>query len=111
MLSSWNGVQERAKIERSFDSATSGERTSCRSSRAFETPNGILMRRCFRLLNAKSMGLTITLADITEKELRVMELIQAEKQEQAADKETKIRMPSPSRDFCSASSRGGRGVR
>ena len=33
---------------------------------AFDTPNGILVRRCFRLLNAKAMGLTITLADITE---------------------------------------------
>ncbi len=42
------------------------------------------MRRCFRFLNAKSMGLTITLADITEEEFRAMELIEAEKQEQAA---------------------------
>ena len=54
---------------------------------AFDTPNCILVRRCFRLLNAKSMGLAITLADITEEELRVMELIEAEKQEQAADKD------------------------
>ena len=52
---------------------------------AFDTPNGILVRRCFRLLNAKSMGLTITLADITEEELRVMELIEAERQGQVAD--------------------------
>jgi hypothetical protein len=51
---------------------------------AFDTPNGILVRRCFRLMNAKSMGLAITLADITEEELRVMELIEAERQEQAA---------------------------
>ena len=51
---------------------------------AFETPNGILVRRCFRLLNAKAMGLTITLADITEEELRVVELIEAERQEQTA---------------------------
>ena len=54
---------------------------------AFETPNGVLARRCFRLLNAKSMGLTITLADITEEELCVMEFIEAEKQEQAADED------------------------
>jgi hypothetical protein len=54
---------------------------------AFDTPNGILVRRCFRLLNAKSMGLTITLDDITEEELRVMELIEAVKQEQAADED------------------------
>jgi hypothetical protein len=54
---------------------------------AFETPNGILVRRCFRLLNAKSMGLAITLADITEEELRVMEVIEAERQGQAADED------------------------
>ena len=54
---------------------------------AFDTPNGMLVRRSFRLLNAKSMGLTITLDDITEEELRVMELIEAEKQEQAADED------------------------
>ena len=41
-----------------------------------------LVRRCFRFLNAKSIGLTITLADITEEEFRVMELIEAERQEQ-----------------------------
>ena len=52
---------------------------------AFDTSNGILVRRCFRLLNAKSMGLAITLADITEEELRVMEHIEAERQAQAAD--------------------------
>ena len=50
---------------------------------ALETPNGILVRRCFRLLNAKSMGLVITLADITEEEFRTMELIETERQEQA----------------------------
>ena len=33
---------------------------------ALDTPNGALVRRCFRVLNAKSMGLTITLSDITE---------------------------------------------
>ena len=49
---------------------------------AFETPNGILVRRCFRLLNAKAMGLTLTLNDITEEELRVMELIEAKREEQ-----------------------------
>ena len=51
---------------------------------AMETPNGILVRRCFRLLNAKALGLTITLADITEEEFRAMELIEAERQEQTA---------------------------
>jgi hypothetical protein len=54
---------------------------------AFDTPNGILVRRCFRLLNAKSMGLAITLADITEEELRAMEVIEVERQEQAADED------------------------
>lgn len=43
-----------------------------------DSPNGILVRRCFRLLNAKAIGLTITLQDITEEELRVMELIDSE---------------------------------
>jgi hypothetical protein len=40
------------------------------------------VRRCFRILNAKSIGLTITLADITEEEFRVLEMIEAERQEQ-----------------------------
>jgi hypothetical protein len=43
---------------------------------------GTLVRWCFRILNAKSIGLTITLADITEEEFRVLELIEAERQEQ-----------------------------
>ena len=54
---------------------------------AFDAPNGVLVRRCFRLLNAKAMGLTITLADVTEEELRVMELIEAERQEQVSDED------------------------
>ena len=49
-----------------------------------DSPNGVLVRRCFRILNAKSMGLTITLADITEEELRAMELIEAARQEQVS---------------------------
>jgi hypothetical protein len=49
---------------------------------AMDTPNGGLVRRCFRLLNAKSIGLTITLGDITEEDFRVLELIEAERQEQ-----------------------------
>ena len=51
---------------------------------AFDTANGILVRRCFRLLNARSIGLTLTLGDITEEEFRVMELIEAEQKEHAA---------------------------
>jgi hypothetical protein len=35
---------------------------------AMDTPNGVLVRRCFRIMGAKSMGLTITLSDITEEE-------------------------------------------
>ena len=42
------------------------------------------MRRCFRLLNARTIGLTITLNDITEEEFRVMELIDAEQKEHVA---------------------------
>jgi hypothetical protein len=49
-----------------------------------DTPNGALVRRCFRLLNAKNIGLTITLADITEEEFRVLELIEAERPQPAA---------------------------
>ena len=47
---------------------------------AMETANGVLVRRCFRILNSKSFGLTITLADITEQEFRVLELIDVERQ-------------------------------
>jgi hypothetical protein len=49
---------------------------------AMDSPNGALVRRCFRILNAKSIGLTITLTDLTEEEFRVLELIEAERQEQ-----------------------------
>jgi len=49
---------------------------------ALDTPNGALVRRCFRILNAKSMGITITLSDITEEEFRALELIDAVRQEQ-----------------------------
>ena len=42
--------------------------------------SGVLVRRCFRLLSAGHMRLTITLADITEEEFRTMELIEAERQ-------------------------------
>jgi hypothetical protein len=45
-------------------------------------PTGGLVRPCFRILNAKSIGLTSTLADITEEEFRVLELVEAERQEQ-----------------------------
>jgi hypothetical protein len=41
-----------------------------------------LVRRCFRILSAKSIGQTITLAGITEEDFRVPELIEAERQEQ-----------------------------
>jgi hypothetical protein len=51
---------------------------------AMDSPNGILVRRCFRLLNAKAIGLTITLSDITEEEFRVMELIDIEQKEYVA---------------------------
>jgi hypothetical protein len=58
---------------------------------AMETPNGLLVRRCFRLLNAKTIGITITLDDITEEEFRVMELIEAEHKDSidAADRDAK----------------------
>ena len=53
-----------------------------RLEEAMDTPSGALVRRCFRILNAKNIGLTITLADITEEEFRALELIEAERQEQ-----------------------------
>jgi len=49
-----------------------------------DTPNGILVRRSFRLLNAKTLGLTITLDDVTEEEFRVMELIDVAQKEHVA---------------------------
>lgn len=52
-----------------------------RLDQAMDSPNGTLVRRCFRILNAKGIGLTITLADITEEEFRVLELIEGERQE------------------------------
>jgi len=48
-----------------------------------DTPNGGLVRRCFRILSAKNIGLTITLADITEEEFRVLELIEADRHSMA----------------------------
>ncbi len=51
-----------------------------------DTPNGAIVRRCFRIFNAKNVGLTITLADITEEEFRVLELIEAERQEKRTEK-------------------------
>ena len=63
---------------------------------AMDTLNGPLVRRCFRILNAKSIGLTITLADITEEEFRVLELIEAERQEQIRRGEN-CNMTSPAR--------------
>jgi len=53
-----------------------------RLDEAMDSLNGALVRRCFRLLNAKTMGITITLADVTEEEFRVMELIETERREQ-----------------------------
>jgi hypothetical protein len=54
---------------------------------ALETGAGILVRRCFRLLSVKAMGITITLADITEEELQVMEIIEAERTRNDADED------------------------
>jgi hypothetical protein len=51
---------------------------------AMDTPNGILVRRSFRLFNAKTIGLSITLDDITEEEFRVMEMIDVEQKEHIA---------------------------
>jgi hypothetical protein len=53
-----------------------------RLEEAMDSPSGGLVRRCFRILNAKSIGLTLTLADITEEEFQVLDLIEAERQEQ-----------------------------
>ena len=58
---------------------------------AMDSPNGILVRRCFRLLNAKNIGLTITLQDITEEEFRVMELIDSEQKEHVAAEDRDVK--------------------
>jgi len=55
---------------------------------ALDTPNGVLVRRCFRILNAKQMGLTVTLADITEEEFRTLESIEAGRQEQISSEDS-----------------------
>ena len=57
-----------------------GARRTC-SKRRWTRRTARLVRRCFRILSAKNIGLTITLADITEEEFRVLELIEAERQE------------------------------
>ena len=54
---------------------------------ALDTPNGVLVRRCFRILNTKAMGLTVTLADITEEEFRTLESIEAARQEQISSED------------------------
>lgn len=51
---------------------------------ALESPNGALVRRCFRILKAKDMGLTITLSDVTEEEFRGLELIDGSRQNLAS---------------------------
>ena len=92
-----------ARIGRPSTSATGRAVPKNLLEEAMDTPNGALVRRCFRILNAKSIGLTITLADITEEEFRVLELIEAERQEQIKSAETaaltndrfKRKIPSP----------------
>jgi hypothetical protein len=58
---------------------------------AMDSPNGVLVRRCFRLLNARTIGLTITLQDITEEEFRVMELIDGEQKEYVAAEDRDVK--------------------
>ena len=58
---------------------------------AMDTPNGLLVRRCFRLLNARTLGLTLTLSDITEEEFRVMELIDSEQKEYVAAEDRDVK--------------------
>jgi hypothetical protein len=55
---------------------------------AMETGNGALVRRCFRIRAAKDLGLTITLADVTEEEFRTLELIEAERGEQSKEEDS-----------------------
>ena len=54
------------------------------------TPNGVLVRRCIRIMGAKSMGLTITFSDITEEEFRAMEMIEAARQEQISTEDSGV---------------------
>jgi hypothetical protein len=56
-----------------------------------DMPNGLLVRRCFRLLNARTLGLTLTLSDITEEEFRVMELIDSEQKEYVAAEDRDVK--------------------
>ena len=52
-----------------------------------ESQHGALIRRGFRLLNAKGIGITLTLSDVTEEEFRVMEMIESERSILAAEKQ------------------------
>jgi hypothetical protein len=79
---SWTAVQPVARIGRPLMSANGSGCPKNLLEEAMDTPNGALVRRCFRILNARSIGLTITLADITEKEFWVLGMIEAERQEQ-----------------------------
>ena len=58
---------------------------------AMDTPNGILVRRSFRLFNAKAIGLSIALDDITEEEFRVMEVIDVELKEHIAAEDRDVK--------------------
>jgi hypothetical protein len=53
-----------------------------------DTPNGVLVRRCFRIMGVRSMGLTITPSDVTEEEFRAMEMIEAARQEQLSTEDS-----------------------
>jgi hypothetical protein len=58
-----------------------------RFDEGMDSQHGALVRRGFRLLSLKQVGVMLTLADLTEEEFRVMELIESERQKLAAEKQ------------------------
>ena len=52
------------------------------------TPNGAVVRRCLCIQSAKNIGLTTTLVDTIEAEFRLLELIEAERQQRVMNGES-----------------------
>ena len=81
----FSGFSIRAAASRRWYSSSVRMATGSASSRSFRY-SGPRTHRCQlpepQVLSAKNIGLTIAPADITEEEFRVLELIEAERQEQ-----------------------------
>jgi hypothetical protein len=65
-MGNWAAAQPAVRIGKAIDVSHGPACPKNLLEEAMDTPGGTLVRRCFRILNAKSIGLTVTLADITE---------------------------------------------